>query len=540
MQEGISLNSPVLPIAAHPSRMSVHILRRDEFTDTVMFDSSIRIDIVGAIAPEHAIDEARIREALCGTPQTLSHGGTFTGRPGTKLIVTDDLVVKLREELCYAPRDMRRWIDLALDKERLLRVHTPHKTWFLLWRGSDAVIANITPRLQPLHDLRHLERETFLPLLGKVVELCIRAAAHHDLRLDEGLSNFGVDAAGALYYLDDETYDWDHFTGLTEMLGVWIRQLEVLDAATGRWLGDCLRAAITNEFHDPHAARVLAEGLRGILALTERQIAARDACVAALAPPARSRTRAPRAKAFALLADVHANLPALEAVLAALREHDVREGIVLGDIVGYGPHPGECIERLKEAGLAVLKGNHDHAVATGAFGGGFSANGRWVAQWTRDNLAPWALQWLEGLPLYYEGEDWLAVHGAPIDRTFFNAYVYNRTYEDNLDHLRERGIRFCFHGHSHLRGVYFETPRERGFRDDRAMDLSGLRHALICPGSVGQTRRGIGGIAEFAIFDAETKRLQLLDVPYDPEITIERMRVFRFPDQLQQRLRSGQ
>jgi predicted phosphodiesterase len=505
-----------------------------------MVDSSTRIDIVGAIAPELAIDEARIVQALSGTQQTLSHGGTFTGRPGTKVFSTDDLVVKVREELSYSPRDMQRWIEFALLKERRLGVHAPQKTWFVLWRGADPVIANITPRLQPVHDLKNASSEEILALLGRIVDLYIRTAARAELRLDEGLSNFGVDSAGVVYYLDDETYDWDAFTGLTEMLGVWIRQLEALNAAGARALGEHLRTSILTEFKDHHAAHVLAEGLRGVLALTERQVAARDACVSALAPPARSRTRPPRSDMFAVIADVHANLPALEAVLAALREHDVREGLVLGDSVGYGPHPEECIARLKAAGLAVLKGNHDHAVATGLFQGGFSSSGRWVAQWSHERLPPQALHWLDGLPLYYEGEDWLALHGAPIDRTFFNAYVYNRTYEDNLDYMKDRGLRYCFHGHSHLRGVYFENHRGRGFCDDREIDLSEMRHALVCPGSVGQTRRGVGGIAEYALFDPATKRLQLLEAAYDPEITIERMRELRFPDSLQQRLRVGQ
>jgi len=514
-----------------PARLSI---------GTAMLDTPTRIEIIGALTPGQEIDETRILQALSGTEQKLSHGGRFTGRPGTKLFSSEDLVVKLREELQFSPRDMRRWIERALEKERRLGVHAPQKTWFLLHDASRVVIANVTPRLQALHDLGNVSGQKLLPLLEAVVDHCIRTGARHELRLDEGLSNFGVSSAGTVYYLDDETYDWDGFTSLAEMLGVWIRQLDALDAETARRLGERLRSSILAEFGDQHAARILAEGLRGVLALTERQIAARDACVAAIAPPARSRRRAPRSEVFALLADVHANLPALDAVLDALRDQNIREALVLGDVVGYGPHPLECIERLDGAGFAVLKGNHDHAVATGLFQGGFSSNGRWVAQWSRESLPAQRLQWLEGLPLYYEGDDWLAVHGAPLDRTFFNAYVYNRTYEDNLDNLKERGIRFCFHGHSHLRGVYFESSRERGFCSERSIELEGMRHALICPGSVGQTRGGVGGIAEFAVFDGGALRLHLLDVPYNPEITIKRMREIGFPDSLQQRLRTGQ
>lgn len=505
-----------------------------------MMDSSTRIEVIGALAPEQAIDESSILLALSGEAQSFTHGGLFTGRPSTRLFCSDDVVVKMREELRFSLRDMRRWIEQALERERRLAVHAPQKTWFILMRGTDPVIANATPRLRALHDLGNVDRETLVALLGQVIDHCIQTAARHELRLDEGLSNFGVNPAGVVCYLDDDTYAWDGFLSLTQMLGVWIRQLDALDVAAAQALGTRLRESISREFRDPHAARILAEGLRGMLALTERQVAARDACVAAIAPPARSRMRAPRAKVFALLADIHANLPALDAVLKALREKNIREALVLGDIVGYGPHPDECIERLAHAGLAVLKGNHDHAVATGVFHGGFSSSGRWVAQWTREVLSEERLQWLERLPLYYEHDDWLAVHGAPADRSFFNAYVYNRTYEDNLDNLRERGIRFCFHGHSHLRGVYYDNGHDRGFCSDSSIDLSRMRHALICPGSVGQTRRGVGGIAEFAVFDSGAKRLHLLDVIYDPQITIEQMRAKGFPYSLEQRLRTGQ
>src|SRR5690606_25308448 len=127
-----------------PARLSI---------GTAMLDTPTRIEIIGALTPGQEIDETRILQALSGTEQKLSHGGRFTGRPGTKLFSSEDLVVKLREELQFSPRDMRRWIERALEKERRLGVHAPQKTWFLLHDASRVVIANVTPRLQALHDL---------------------------------------------------------------------------------------------------------------------------------------------------------------------------------------------------------------------------------------------------------------------------------------------------------------------------------------------------------------------------------------------------
>lgn len=496
------------------------------------------IDIVGALA-HTPIDAERIARVLDAAPETLVHGGRFTGRPHTRIRCADGLVVKLRDELRFSARDARRWIDAALARERALGVHHPAKTWFVLHEGSEARIANATPQLRPLHEVVDANAARFVEWLGDVLDRYIAVAAHHALRLDEGLSNFGIDADGAVHYLDDDTYAWDGFVSLAEMLGVWIRQRGELDDTGAAHVGQRLRAAILREFDDAHACVVLAENLRGVLMVTPRQNAARDACIAALSPP-RKRACRPRGARFALLADVHANLPALRAVLAALRAQGVDEGVVMGDVVGYGPHPAPCIADLKESGFAVLKGNHDHAVASGKFQDGFSPHGRWVAEWTRATLGAAQRAWLDELPPYLQDGAWLAVHGAPIDRTFFNAYVYSRTSDDNLDNLAQRNIRFCFHGHSHVRGVFFDTKRERGFCNDDRVDLRSARHALICPGSVGQPRSGTGGIAEFAVFDVAAQAVEFHSAAYDVEATLADMHALGFPDVLQHRLRQGQ
>ena len=140
-------------------------------------------------------------------------------------------------------------------------------------------------------------------------------------------------------------------------------------------------------------------------------------------------------KPLALLADIHANLPALQAVLDVMDQQGIGQALVLGDIVGYGPHPSEVIDVVRQRGFATLKGNHDYAVAENQFKKGFSSYAKVAAEWTRTRLDAEELDWLDSLPLYLSQDDWLAVHGAPQDPTYIFGYVYHMTYESNLDHL---------------------------------------------------------------------------------------------------------
>lgn len=242
----------------------------------------------------------------------------------------------------------------------------------------------------------------------------------------------------------------------------------------------------------------------------------------------------------ALLADVHANYPALEQVMAYLDQHNIREGIVLGDIVGYGPDPRECIERLRDTGFDIIKGNHDHAAALNNTETGFSRNAKAVIDWTVEVLSDEEREWLMYLPPILETDDWMAVHGAPIDPAFFYGYVYTMTYPENLDYLQKNKRSICLHGHSHMPGVYV---RDHGGRDSNIIQpeiaLKDYAHSLVCPGSVGQPRNGKPD-AQFAIFDRLEQRLNFVTVPYDYEPVIERMKQQDFPSALWTRLPKGQ
>jgi predicted phosphodiesterase len=255
--------------------------------------------------------------------------------------------------------------------------------------------------------------------------------------------------------------------------------------------------------------------------------------------PQPNRIKNNKPRYLALLADIHANYAALSCVLDYLAAHNIDEGIVLGDIVGYGPQPKECIERLQATNFQIIKGNHDHAVAIANIDTLFSAYARLTLQWTIDNLSIEHKQWLNDLAVFIETDNWFAVHGSPMDPEFFYGYVYMMTYEDNLQYMADKAMPLCFHGHSHITGVF---ARDKNNRDislgNKKISLAAYNHALVCPGSIGQPRNGCAD-AQFAIYDTELGEINFVSLPYSVQTVIDKMREVGLPEELGHRLLVG-
>jgi predicted phosphodiesterase len=245
----------------------------------------------------------------------------------------------------------------------------------------------------------------------------------------------------------------------------------------------------------------------------------------------------------AILSDIHANLEALRTVLADIEAREVEEIICLGDIIGYGPQPVECIDLCKDFSVNLL-GNHEEAVLVGAVG--FNPKAASAIDWTRDQLLAdggseeeknrrW--NFLGGMKIRHNTGDVSYVHGSPREPT--REYVFR---SDILDREKMADIfdgiqRICFAGHTHAPGVFtaegeYLTPDEcAGEWDIR------LGRALLNVGSVGQPRDG-DVRASYVTFDGE--RVKFLRVPYDIEKTIEAFQaVEALPPYLGLRLREG-
>lgn len=521
----------------------------------------VRTVVIGAMGEKH-IPLANIEATLAAPEQGLEHGGTFTGKPVTRVHVTDHFVLKLHLDGGFDTQEMAAsWCEKKREKTRTTRLYHPEKTWFIhhhddLWR-----IGNITPRMQPLHTcLDDADSEQILAWLTTVCELYLRHAATFHERLDEGLSNFGLSREGKLYYLDDDFYSWDHFLSFSAMLTGWIRRhaADWFSEAFASRFAHTLATAIKREFASSmgvDALHTVYEHL-GSHFLSDTALERCQAFRTALLD-ARERqqplftsheksgptledvaTWFGENEPVALLADIHANKPALLRVLDDLAQQKITRILVLGDIVGYGPHPAECIDIVRQSGMACLRGNHDHMVGTGKAIPSMHGSRLAAAHWTIDNLDMPYKKWLTELPLQWRSQPWLALHGAPQDPTFFNAYVYDRTCDSNLEWMAEHQFRYCLHGHSHLLGTYSMLHGEvvRNTMPGETI-LEGT--ALICPGSVGQPRAGTPG-CEYAVIYPYEKRLITRRLDYDMEETIADMVKEKLPNQLIHLLRNGQ
>jgi diadenosine tetraphosphatase ApaH/serine/threonine PP2A family protein phosphatase len=174
-----------------------------------------------------------------------------------------------------------------------------------------------------------------------------------------------------------------------------------------------------------------------------------------------------------------------------------------------------------------------------------SSLAKWCIDWTIPRLTDAHRQWLNDLPLELDSADgatknWRAIHGAPIDPNYFYAYVYQMTYEQNLEVMAERHLALCFHGHSHIQGLYVRNKLglDSFLKPAARLSINDYKHALVCPGAVGQPRDGCIG-AQLAIYNQTNQELEFIVVDYDMDKTIQDMQAQGFPETLWQRLKRG-
>lgn len=244
---------------------------------------------------------------------------------------------------------------------------------------------------------------------------------------------------------------------------------------------------------------------------------------------------------YLLLSDIHANLTALEAALAAVKGRWDR-AVCLGDVVGYGPDPNGAIDRVVSLGIRTIRGNHDKAGSGVESGEDFNPIARAAVEWTQRELRPENLRWLRELPAGPLVEDGLVfVHGAVADE---DEYVFS--VEGAARSLRESTAAITFFGHTHVQGGFLiRNDRVEAFRPSIGkdggsvtMELDPDARYLINPGSIGQPRDG-DPRAAFAIADAERQAIEFWRVPYDIEAVQLRMDEAGLPEPLVLRLAFG-
>jgi diadenosine tetraphosphatase ApaH/serine/threonine PP2A family protein phosphatase len=241
---------------------------------------------------------------------------------------------------------------------------------------------------------------------------------------------------------------------------------------------------------------------------------------------------------YALLADIHANLPAFSAVLDDINHRGgVEELWCLGDIVGYGPHPGRCIELLRQQKHICIAGNHD----LGAIGklalSDFNPDAAYACRWTAQQLSAGDIEYLESLPLVLEKDDFTLVHGSPREPVW--EYLISKgNARENFFYLKTR---FCLVGHSHMALIF--KQEEDGSCSFIPLSISigqvlGKSRMIVNPGSVGQPRDG-DPRASYVIYDSDSGVVRLYRVEYDISATQLEMTKKNLPVRLIVRLEHG-
>lgn len=246
----------------------------------------------------------------------------------------------------------------------------------------------------------------------------------------------------------------------------------------------------------------------------------------------------------ALISDIHSNLEALEVVLADIADQGIDEIYCLGDAIGYGPNPRECLDKVMKHCKVTILGNHDQAALIDP--DGFNPVALQAVYWTRDQLESgrgspddvnrrW--DFLGELPRMLNEDRYLFVHGSPREPT--NEYVFPEDIynQRKIDTLFSRVDHYCFQGHTHIPGVFTEshefiTPEECDYKF-----RFGEEKLMINVGSVGQPRDG-NPEACYVILEDDGITYRRLEYPVD--ITSEK--IYGIPDldnMLGDRIKSG-
>jgi diadenosine tetraphosphatase ApaH/serine/threonine PP2A family protein phosphatase len=244
----------------------------------------------------------------------------------------------------------------------------------------------------------------------------------------------------------------------------------------------------------------------------------------------------PEPRRIAVFSDVHSNLHALRAVLAAIDELGIKSMVCCGDVVGYGAFPNECIELLRERHIPTLAGNHDHAALGMTDVQYFNDIAKAAVYWTRDQLIPENAQWLRQRPYTYAlGDRFFFVHASPYQP---EQWGYVLTFGDARLAFEQFRQTFCFIGHSHQPAVVIKRGEDLTCPEESSVIIEPEYRYLVNVGSVGQPRDH-NPDASFVVVDLDRSLINFQRVPYPVGAAQEAIRLQGLPNELAERLGYG-
>jgi predicted phosphodiesterase len=230
---------------------------------------------------------------------------------------------------------------------------------------------------------------------------------------------------------------------------------------------------------------------------------------------------------IAILSDIHGNLEALTRALSIISESRIDNIVCLGDVVGYGANPNECLELIRSHTDHILLGNHDEASVDLAMTEYFNPFARTAAEWTNAELTKENLDFISHLRHRTTLEGMLFVHSSPFEPAEWHYIISAADAHENFPFFTEP---ICFVGHSHVPGVFCE--------DIWTKEVERGKKFLVNVGSIGQPRDRDPRLS-FGIMDTDEWRYTNVRSPYDVTTASEKIRNAGLPRQLAERLLEG-
>ena len=236
----------------------------------------------------------------------------------------------------------------------------------------------------------------------------------------------------------------------------------------------------------------------------------------------------------ALFSDIHANLEALEAVLADAEAESCDSYICLGDVVGYNANPVECLEKVRAMGCPVVKGNHDQDCGHDTSLEMMNPVAAEALRWTREQLSAEQRQWLARLRMVRQVHDFTVVHSTLDQPNSWN-YVTNKF--DAMANFSYQVTPVCFYGHTHVPRVFIRTEKVQEVAAESII-IDPTQKYFINTGSVGQPRDG-DWRASYCIYDLDHRQVIFRRVEYDLKTAQKKIIDAGLPESLAERIGVG-
>jgi len=232
---------------------------------------------------------------------------------------------------------------------------------------------------------------------------------------------------------------------------------------------------------------------------------------------------------IAVLADIHSNMAALEAVLSDIQNEGVSEIVSLGDNIGYGPDPEEVLVELRKQNVISVMGNHEYGLINDQYFRKINPDPRKSLEINRSMLSKQSLTFCKNLEKVIIYHNVRLVHGCPPRSQ--TAYLYYPSTDKLNKIFASFPEKICFYGHTHTCNFF-----EQGKSSKEGLEitlgtyqLQSNRNYIINPGSVGQPRDGINNHAKYLIWDREESTVEFKGIQYDVMKTVNKLRKLHYP-----------